>query len=353
MKPLILVTGGLGYIGSHTVIELAQSGYEPLIIDNLSNSSLRVLDRLETITGRPFTFEKIDLNDHAAMKQLFQRYPNIHGVIHFAASKAVGESIEKPLLYYQNNVSALVNLLELIGTNGVPGIIFSSSCTVYGQPDVLPVTESMPFGKASSPYGRSKQIGEQILMDASLTSAFTCIALRYFNPIGAHESGLIGELPNGVPSNLVPFITQTAAGLRDKLRVFGNDYNTPDGTAIRDYIHVMDLAAAHVAALNRQLQGKQTANYEIFNIGTGQGFSVLELIEAFDRVNNRPLPYKIVDRRPGDIEKIFADTTKASQVLQWQAKRSLHDMMRTAWQWQENLIKESITSTIQPHYEKV
>lgn len=353
MKPLILVTGGLGYIGSHTVIELAQSGYEPLIIDNLSNSSYSVLHRLETIAGKPFIFEKIDLNDQAAMKNLFVRYPDIRGVIHFAASKAVGESIEKPLLYYRNNVSALVNLLELIEANEVSGIIFSSSCTVYGQPDELPVTEMTPFGNASSPYGKTKQIGEQILRDASSDKTFRCIALRYFNPIGAHESGLIGELPNGIPSNLVPFITQTAAGLREKLRVFGNDYNTPDGTAIRDYIHVMDLAAAHVAALSRQLLGKQTVNYEVFNIGTGQGFTVLQLIEAFERVNGISFPYEIVDRRPGDIEKIFADTTLASDVLQWRAKRSLDNMMHTAWQWQQNLMAGKTTSTTQPLYEKI
>jgi UDP-glucose 4-epimerase len=350
MKPLILVTGGLGYIGSHTVIELARTGYEPLIIDNLSNSSTNVLEGMEAIAGQAFKFEKTDLNDQSEMRNLFERNRNIQGVIHFAASKSVGESLNQPLAYYRNNVSALVGLLELIQANNINGIIFSSSCTVYGQPDVLPVTESMPVGKASSPYGQTKQIGEQILRDASSRATFRSIALRYFNPIGAHESGLIGELPNGVPSNLVPFMTQTAAGLRDKLRVFGHDYNTPDGTAIRDYIHVMDLASAHVAALHRQLRGKQASPYEFFNIGTGHGFSVLQLIEAFERVNNISLPYEIVDRRPGDIEKIFADTTRASEVLQWHARWSLDDMMRTAWLWQKSLMERKTLNT-QPLYE--
>lgn len=337
-KTRVLVTGGLGYIGSHTVIELAQCGYEPVIVDNLSNSSLQVLEGIETIAGQVFDFEQLDINDVAALRNLFSRYRDIQGIIHFAASKSVGESISQPVWYYRNNVAALIGLLELIQEYEVPGIIFSSSCTVYGQPEVLPVTESMPFGQASSPYGRSKQICEEILRDASTASAFRCIALRYFNPTGAHESGLIGELPNGIPSNLVPFITQTAAGIREKLRVFGDDYNTPDGTAIRDYIHVMDLAAAHVAALTRLLQSRQGAPYEFFNIGTGQGFSVLQLLEAFQRVNNLTLPYEIVARRPGDIEQIFADTTHARNVLQWHAQRSLDDMMKTAWQWQKNLM---------------
>jgi len=354
MNPQILVTGGLGYIGSHTVLELARNGYEPLIIDNLSNTNLEVLHGLKTIAGRDFIFEQLDLNDQLAVKNLFQRHPNIKGVIHFAASKSVGDSIGDPIAYYRNNVAALIGLLEIMQTHEVKNIIFSSSCTVYGQPDVLPVTESLPFGKATSPYGKTKQIGEEILRDASATGTIHVISLRYFNPIGAHQSGLIGELPNGVPSNLVPFITQTAAGLREKLSVFGNDYDTPDGTAIRDYIHVTDLAAAHVAALRRQLNGHQSASYEFYNIGTGKGFTVLELIEAFQRVNNVDLPYQIVGRREGDIEKIFADTRLATDTLEWKAERSLDEMMRTAWHWQKNLMEKNQTiNNTQPRYEKV
>jgi UDP-glucose 4-epimerase len=336
----ILVTGGTGYIGSHTTVALIQSGYDVVIIDDLSNSEESVLDGIEEITGKRPTFERFNLCDEAALDTFLKNNQGIDAIIHFAASKAVGESVEKPLLYYKNNVLSLVYLLEGMKKYNIPNIVFSSSCTVYGQPDVLPVTESTPFKPAESPYGNSKQIDEEILRDTCRAeSGIHAIALRYFNPVGAHESAVIGELPRGVPNNLVPFITQTAAGIREQLLVFGNDYQTPDGSAIRDYIHVVDLAAAHVTALERMLKNNQKNNYEFFNIGTGNGLSVLELIRVFEEVNNIKLNYKIVDRRPGDIEKIYADTSYANQELGWKATLNVADMMRSAWKWQQSVMK--------------
>jgi UDP-glucose 4-epimerase len=340
MKGKILVTGGMGYIGSHTVIELIAAGFDVVIVDDLSNSTLSVLDGIETIAGYRPVFEKFSVIDEGALNDFFHRYQDIDAVIHFAASKAVGESVEKPLMYYKNNLLSLLLLLEQIEKNKIAGIVFSSSCTVYGQPDKLPVTESTPFKPAESPYGKTKQMAEEILRDAChADQTLQAIALRYFNPVGAHQSALIGERPNGIPSNLVPFITQTAAGLRPQLKVFGNDYNTPDGSALRDFIHVMDLAKAHVIALKRLLNKGQKSNYEYFNIGTGKGLSVLELIKEFEEVNNVKLNYKIIERRPGDIEQIFADTTLANNELGWKAELGTKEMMRSAWQWQRYVLK--------------
>lgn len=337
MKSKILVTGGTGYIGSHTVVELIQNGHEVLIIDNLSNSKIEVLDSIQKITGIRPKFEQIDLLDIDLLRKLFTSQ-GISAVIHFAASKAVGESVENPLKYYQNNVVGLLNLIECMKEADVKPIAFSSSCTVYGQPDVLPVTEQTPFQKAESPYGNTKQICEEILSDyANANEDFQSIALRYFNPVGAHESALIGELPLGVPNNLVPFVSQTAAGIRDCLSVFGNDYDTPDGSAMRDYIHVVDLAKAHVKALNRLLSGSNKKNFEFFNLGTGNGFSVLELIKTFERVNQIEVNYQIADRREGDIEKIFADTTYANTELGWKAELGLDEMMKSVWKWQKRI----------------
>jgi len=337
----ILVTGGTGYIGSHTVVELLNEGYEVVIVDDLTNSRAAVVDGIEKITGKRPVFEVFDLCDEANVTALFKNHPDIKAVIHFAASKAVGESVEKPLLYYRNNLLSLIRLLEAMQQAGVPNIVFSSSCTVYGQPDKLPVTESTPFKPAESPYGNTKQIGEEILRDTCKTDArINSIALRYFNPVGAHESGLIGELPQGVPNNLVPFVTQTAAGIRNELLVFGSDYNTPDGFAVRDYIHITDLAQAHVKALKRLQHKSQKSNYEFFNLGTGKGLSVMEIIQAFERANSIKVNYKVVARRSGDIEKIYADTSLANQELNWKAERSVDDMMRSAWKWQQNLMRE-------------
>lgn len=334
----ILVTGGTGYIGSHTIVELLAAGMDVVIVDDLSNSELAVLDGIEQIAGKRPAFAQLDLCDKSALEDLFKAHPDINGVIHFAAKKAVGESVEKPLMYYRNNFDSLLNLLDLMKTYQVQNIVFSSSCTVYGQPESLPVTEETPFQLAESPYGYSKQVCEIILRDAcKADSGLNAIALRYFNPTGAHESTIIGELPRGVPANLVPFITQTAAGIREKLLVFGDDYNTPDGSAIRDYIHVVDLAQAHVVALSRQLKQQQKNNYEFFNIGTGKGNSVLEVVQTFERVNQLKLNYSIVDRRPGDIENIYADTTLANDELGWSAKLGIEDMLRSAWNWQKNL----------------
>ena len=336
MPNKILVTGGTGYIGSHTVVELQESGYEVLIVDDLSNSTMDVLESIEQITGIKPAFEQFNLTDNQKTEDFFKRNPDINAIIHFAASKAVGESVEKPLLYYRNNLVSLMNLLDCQLKYNVPNIVFSSSCTVYGQPDVLPVTEKTPRQDAESPYGNTKRVNEDILQDTiAANPQLRGIALRYFNPIGAHSSALIGELPLGVPQNLVPFITQTAAGLRDELKVFGDNYNTPDGSAIRDYINVVDLAKAHVVAINRLLQKKNKANYEIFNLGTGNGVSVLEIIRAFEKSTGEKLNYKIVARRAGDIEKIWADTTFANKELGWKAEKELEETLLSAWNWEK------------------
>lgn len=336
MNKKILVTGGLGFIGSHTVVALQQEGYEVVIIDNLSNSSLDVLGGITQITGKNPHFENVDLREKSQVEDFFEKYPDIEGVIHFAASKAVGESVNKPLLYYENNISSLVYLLKELFKRDNSRFIFSSSCTVYGQADELPITEDAPVKKAESPYGNTKQIGEEIIQDTCKTkSEFKAISLRYFNPIGAHPSAEIGELPIGVPQNLVPFITQTAIGKREELSVFGDDYPTTDGTAVRDYIHVMDLAEAHVHALKRLIEGKEKHNYEVFNLGTGKGNSVLEVIQSFEKVTGEKLDYKIVGRREGDITAAFADTKKANQELNWKASRSLDEALKSAWKWQK------------------
>lgn len=338
MKERILVTGGTGYIGSHTVVELQNAGYEVIIIDNLSNSSADVVDNIEKISGcRPF-FEKVDCLDFTSLEGVFVKYAGIKAVIHFAASKAVGESVQKPLLYYRNNLGSLINLLELMPKYGVEGIVFSSSCTVYGQPDQLPVTEEAPIKKAESPYGNTKQINEEIIRDTIASGApFKAILLRYFNPIGAHPSALLGELPNGVPQNLVPYLTQTAIGIREQLSVFGDDYNTPDGSCIRDFINVVDLAKAHVVAIARILEKKQVESVEVFNIGTGHGLSVLELIHAFERATGVKLNYRIVGRRAGDIEQVWANPERANKVLGWKAETSIEDTLKSAWNWQLKL----------------
>ncbi|MGY5846653.1 UDP-glucose 4-epimerase GalE [Salegentibacter sp. HM20] len=340
MKPKILVTGGLGFIGSHTVVALLEDGYDVVIIDDLSNSSIDVLGGITKITQKTPEFENIDLRDKGRVKEFFNDYPDIEGVIHFAASKAVGESVENPLLYYENNLSSLIYLLKELNRKDEPKFIFSSSCTVYGQADKLPIDENAPVKKAESPYGNTKQVGEEIIADTCKTrDSFKAIALRYFNPIGAHPSGEIGELPIGTPQNLVPFITQTAIGKREKLSVFGDDYPTADGTCIRDYIHVMDLARAHVVALNRLMEGKEKQNYEVFNLGTGKGNSVLEVIESFEKSTGEKLPYQIATRREGDIISAFADTTKANEILGWKAVHNLDEALASAWKW-EKVVKE-------------
>lgn len=340
MTTKILVTGGTGYIGSHTTVELQNAGYEVVIVDNLSNSNIKVLDGIEAITGIRPAFEEVDCTDMPALKAVFDKYPGIKAIINFAASKAVGESVQKPLLYYRNNLTTLINLLELMPQYGVEGFVFSSSCTVYGQPEVLPVTEDTPRQTATSPYGNTKKICEDIITDAVHADApYKAILLRYFNPIGAHPSAKIGELPLGVPQNLIPFVTQTAAGIREQLSVFGNDYNTPDGSCIRDYINVVDLAKAHVVAVERMLTGKSLENVEVFNVGTGRGLSVLEIVDAFQKVTGVKLNYKIVGRREGDIEQVWADPTKANNVLGWKAEASVEDTLLSAWRWQESLAK--------------
>ncbi|MEP3838773.1 MAG: UDP-glucose 4-epimerase GalE [Algibacter sp.] len=334
----ILVTGGLGFIGSHTVVELQNEGYEVVIIDDLSNSSEKVLDGITAITGKTPIFEKLDLKEKDKVEQFFARHGDIKGVIHFAASKAVGESVQEPLLYYENNISTLVYILKELKKLPSAGFIFSSSCTVYGQADELPITENAPVKLAESPYGNTKQIGEEIISDTcKVTPNIKAIALRYFNPVGAHESVEIGELPIGVPQNLVPFITQTGIGIRQELSVFGDDYPTPDGTCIRDYIHVVDLAKAHVIALGRLLQNKNKSNYETFNLGTGKGSSVLEVVKSFEKVSGKQLNYKIVGRREGDIISAYADTEKANKELGWKTKLSLDDAMRSAWKWEQKV----------------
>lgn len=334
----VLVTGGLGFIGSHTVVELQNKGFEVIIIDDCSNSDENVLEGIKAITGKKPLYEKIDLKEKHKVEDFFQRYQDVVGVIHFAASKAVGESVEKPLLYYENNIGTLVYILKELCKKNKASFIFSSSCTVYGQADKMPITEDAPIKVAESPYGNTKQMGEEIIADTcKVTPSLNAIALRYFNPMGAHPSGKIGELPIGVPQNLVPFITQTGIGLRDQLSVFGDDYPTPDGTCIRDYIYVVDLAKAHVIALERLLGGKNESNYEVFNVGTGTGSSVLEAIHSFEKVSGRKLNYKIVDRRPGDITTAYADTTKANKVLGWKAEYTLEEAMNYAWIWEQKI----------------
>jgi len=336
VKKRILVTGGTGYIGSHTVVELQKAGHDVLIIDDLSNSHIGVLDGIQEISGIRPAFEQFNLQDRSRLEALFASRSPIDAVIHFAASKSVGESVGKPLDYYRNNLVSLINLLDAMRTYRTAGIVFSSSCTVYGQPGKLPVTEDAPFQKATSPYGNTKRICEEILQDAIAAEDFLRgIALRYFNPIGAHPSALIGELPSGIPDNLVPYITQTAIGIRKELRVFGDDYNTPDGSCIRDYIHVVDLAQAHVAAVHRLLESEGKRAFEYFNIGTGTGYSVLQVVRAFERVSGVKLSYRIVDRRPGDIEQVWADTSLANRELGWKAERGLEEMLASAWKWEQ------------------
>jgi UDP-glucose 4-epimerase len=336
-KDKILVTGGLGYIGSHTVVELIEAGYEICIVDNLSNSNIDVLKGIEKITGVKPIFENIDCTDYVAMDKFLSKNEGIRAVIHFAASKAVGESVEKPLMYYRNNVVSLINILELMPIHKIEGIVFSSSCTVYGQPEVLPVTESAPLQKALSPYGNTKQICEDIINDTITSNpSIKSIVLRYFNPIGAHPSALIGELPNGTPNNLLPFIAQTAAGIRKKLSIFGNDYNTPDGSCIRDYINVVDLAKAHIAAMHRIFEGK-VEKVETYNVGTGRGLSVLELLNAFETVNDVKVPHEIVGRRAGDIEQVWAKPDKANNVLGWKADTPIEQVLLSAWKWEQKL----------------
>lgn len=345
MKHTILVTGGMGFIGSHTAVELIEAGYDVVIVDDLSNSNIKVLDGIRAITGVAPAFEQVDLKDKDATENVFKKYPNIDGIIHFAASKAVGESVEKPLLYYRNNIISLVNLLELMPQFNVKGIIFSSSCTVYGQPlpENLPVTEEAPHQKATSPYGNTKEVNEQIIYDYIHSGApLKSIILRYFNPIGAHPSALIGELPNGVPNNLIPFVTQTAMGIRNELTIFGNDYNTADGTCIRDYIYVVDLAKAHVAAMRRVLDQEDSPAIDYFNIGTGNGNSTLEIVNTFERATGVKVNWKFGPRREGDIEKIWGDCTKANKVLGWKAESPLDDVLASAWKWQQKLREDGI-----------
>lgn len=334
----ILVTGGTGYIGSHTVVELQEKGMEVVIVDNLSNSERSVLDGISSITGVESRFEEVDLRNREATYGVFEKHPDIKAIIHFAAFKAVGESVAKPLDYYENNLLSLIHLLEAMQKYEVDHMVFSSSCTVYGEPDSLPVSESAPIKVANSPYGNTKQICEEILRDTMASKKGKgVISLRYFNPIGAHESALIGELPIGIPNNLVPFITQTAAGIRECLSVYGNDYDTPDGSAIRDYINVVDLAKAHVVAILRLLEGKQKSDFEVFNLGTGRGLSVLEVIRAFENATGQALNYQVVDRREGDIEKVYADTSYANAELGWKAEKGIEESLRSAWEWEKKI----------------
>ena len=332
----ILVTGGLGYIGSHTVVELQNEGFEVIIIDDLSNTTIEVLDKITSVTCIKPTFEEIDLKDKEAVKHFFKYY-DIDGVIHFAASKAVGESVNEPLKYYENNIATLISVLKEMLANNVSNFIFSSSCTVYGQADELPITESAPTKPAESPYGATKKMGEIIIEDTSKVTELKAIALRYFNPIGAHETAKIGELPIGVPQNLIPYVVQTAAGIRECLSIFGDDYDTVDGTAVRDYIHVVDLAKAHIAALNRLLNNESKATCEYFNIGTGKGSSVLEIVKAFEKATGKKVNYKIVDRREGDITAAYANTDLANKELGWKAELDLETSLASAWKWQESL----------------
>ncbi|RLD39509.1 MAG: UDP-glucose 4-epimerase GalE [Bacteroidetes bacterium] len=333
----ILVTGGTGYIGSHTVVELQNKGFEVVIVDSLFNSTADIADKIGMITGTKPTLEVFDLCDQEKTADFFKRHNDLRGVIHFAAHKAVGESVEKPLMYYRNNLESLINVMQGMTDNNIQNIVFSSSCTVYGQPDELPVSEKAPIKKAESPYGNTKQIAEEIISDTVSSGDLHSIALRYFNPIGAHETALIGELPIGVPNNLVPFITQTAIGLREQISVFGDDYNTPDGTAIRDYIHVVDLAKAHVIAIDRMINNKMKKDFEIFNLGTGNGYSVLEVIQSFEKVSRLKLNYKIVGRREGDIEKVWANPDFSNKELGWKAEQGLDEMIASSWKWEQEL----------------
>lgn len=334
----VLVTGGLGFIGSHTAVELQEAGYEVVIIDDCSNARETVLDGIESITGTRPEFHRIDLRDKSAVFSFFEAHPDLKAVIHFAASKAVGESVENPLLYYENNLNSLVYLLQALHEREGANFIFSSSCTVYGQAKDLPITEQAPVVPAESPYGNTKQIGEEIIRDScKVYPALQAISLRYFNPIGAHASAEIGELPLGIPQNLVPFITQTAAGLREELSVFGDDYPTPDGTCVRDYIHVVDLAKAHVMALDRLVNGENASDFEVFNLGTGTGSSVLEVIQSFERVSGKSLNYRIAPRRPGDVVAAYADTTRANEILGWKAESSLDQAVLSAWKWEQKI----------------
>ena len=333
----ILVTGGLGFIGSHTVVELQNEGFDVVVIDDLSNSSIDVLNGIEAITGKKPDFEQINLREKASVKEFFKKYSDVSGIIHFAASKAVGESVENPLLYYENNLGTLVYLLQEMQSKPEAHFIFSSSCTVYGQAETMPITENAPIQPAMSPYGNTKQIGEEIIKDVANVSGINAILLRYFNPVGAHESVNIGELPKGTPQNLVPFITQTAMGLRKELSVFGDDYPTADGTCVRDYIHVVDLAKAHVTALQRLVKKANLEKVEVFNLGTGTGSSVLEVINAFEKVSGQKLNYKIVDKRPGDVTEAYADTEKANNVLGWKSQLSLEDALASAWKWEQKI----------------
>lgn len=345
MKKRILVTGGTGFIGSHTTVELQSAGYEVVIIDNLSNSNADVVDGIEEISGVRPAFEQVDCCDLEALESVFQKYEGIQGIIHFAASKAVGESVEQPLKYYENNILSLVNLLKIMPKYNVKGIIFSSSCTVYGQPDAefLPVTEQAPIKVAESPYGNTKQINEEIIQDYVKSGApVSAIILRYFNPIGAHPTAIIGELPNGVPDNLIPYLTQTAIGIRKELTVFGDDYDTTDGSCVRDFIYVVDLAKAHVAAMERIVNGKNADPVEVFNVGTGRGYTVLELINTFEQCTGVKLPYKIGPRRAGDIEKVWGNVDKANDVLGWKAVHTLEEALSSAWKWQQRLREKGV-----------
>ncbi len=338
MRKKILVTGGMGYIGSHTTVELINEGFDVIIIDNLYNSEAEVADRIKKITGVKPVLEVFDLCNGKKLDEFFNNYRNISSIIHFAAYKAVGESVNKPLDYYRNNLVSLLNLLDAMKRNGITDFVFSSSCTVYGQPEKLPVTEESPLQPATSPYGNTKQVGEAIIRDTTISDdKIRAISLRYFNPIGAHPSALIGELPRGVPENLVPYITQTAYGLREELKVFGDDYDTPDGSCIRDYLHVVDLAKAHVVAVKRLMENRNKTNYEVFNLGTGNGVSVLEAIRSFERATGIKLNYQVTGRRPGDIEKIWADPSLANKELGWKTVSSLDEAMKTAWEWEKQI----------------
>lgn len=337
----ILVTGGTGYIGSHTVVELQNKGYNVIIVDNLSNSSADIIDKIALITGIKPDFEKFDLTDAERTTDFFKRHKDIAGIIHFAAYKAVGDSVTEPLMYYRNNLTSLINILQGMKDNAIQNIVFSSSCTVYGQPDELPVSESAPIKEAESPYGNTKQISEEIIRDTIKATDLRAIALRYFNPIGAHESAIIGELPIGIPNNLVPYITQTAIGIREFLRVFGDTYPTPDGTAIRDYIHVVDLALAHVIAVDRMINNNMKNDFEVFNLGTGNGYSVLEVIKSFEKVTGLKLNYKIVDRREGDIIQVWANSDYSNKELGWKAEKGIDDMTLSAWKWEKALRENS------------
>lgn len=336
MLQKVLVTGGAGYIGSHTVVELIQENYDPVIIDNLSNSSIEAIDGIEVITGTRPQFEQFDMQDKSSLENFFERNMDIAAVIHFAAYKAVGESVNKPEMYYRNNLISLLNLLDCMHRFRIPNLVFSSSCTVYGQPDQLPVREDSPIKKANSPYGNTKQICEEIIQySIAAHEGISGIALRYFNPVGAHPSALIGELPRGIPNNLLPFITQTGLGLRKSLKVFGGDYNTPDGSCIRDYLHVVDLAKAHVVAIRRLLEKKNKSPFEVFNLGTGNGVSVLEMVRMFEKITGKPLPHEVVARRNGDVEKIWADPSFANHELGWKAEIQLEEMVASAWKWEQ------------------